>query len=196
MNNQNQKWIKVSAPLTTTPSSTLGSTGINWRDVASKIFRVKETRDMFAQRFPAFSGGIGPQLFVENFMKALADKSFQVLAFSAAQKLLGLGLLSEEQYKPEAFEQLFRTKGYGGESIAAGAYQKTTGKLPPREILPKMTIDQFEAELRKIGNDPNLKPAEKMKKLSEFLKTVESNMSSFSQFINTNLPFVRSLTGQ
>lgn len=199
MNNQNQKWVKISAPVVpaaTTPSAALTSSGINWRDIASNIFRVKPLRDMFAMRFPGFSGGIGPQVFVENFMKSLADPSFQILAFSAAQKLMGLGLTPQEQYKTQAFEELFRTKGYGGQSIAAGAYQKTTGKLPPREILPKMTIQEFEAQLRKIGNDPNLKPAEKMAKLSDFLKTVESGMASFSQFINTNLPFVRTLTGR
>ena len=195
----NTKWVKVSA----LPSSRLSGAASFWnnftpgglRILAANAFRLKPLRDFITSKFPGLGGRIGPKTFVNNFIEALADPEFQVVAMTGIMQFMGQGMIPQEAYKPEAFEQLFGTKGYAGESIAAGAYQKTTGKLPPREILPKMTIQQFEAQLRAIGNDPNLAPVEKMRKLTEFLGSVESSISSFSQFLNREVPFVRSLTG-
>lgn len=163
------------------------------RSVATTIFQAKPLRDEISRRFPAFSGGIGKEVFAEKFLQAIDDPAFQILAVTGIQQLMGLGLLPQEAYKPEAFQQLFRTKGYGGQSIAAGAYQKTTGKLPPREILPPITIAQFEAQLQQIGNNPNLQPAQKLKAASDFIATTENKISQFNQFLKTNLPFVSSL---
>lgn len=184
--------IRPSAALTTAATRRSFLNMFNLRDVATRIFQAKPLRDEFARRFPVLSGGIGKEVFAQRFLESIEDPSFQILAVTGIQQLMGLGLLPQESYKPEAFQQLFRTKGFGGEMIAAGAYQKTTGKLPPREILPTLTLAQFEAQLQRIGNDPNLLPAQKAKALSDFLGTVEGRMGQFTQFLKTNLPFLRS----
>ena len=157
--------------------------------LAEQAYRLKPVRDFITSKWPGLGGGIGPEVFKENFVKAIDNPAFQTIAVTAIQQMAGLGQLPQDLYKPEAFSQLYSTKGYGGEMIAAGAYQKTTGKLPPREILPRLTVNQFEESLRRISKDPSLKTsAQKYQRFLDLIKSAESQIGPFMGWTQQNFP--------
>lgn len=171
------------------PSASLAS-GINFRAVAPRLMNFKPIRDFLSKKFPELSGRVGPEVFTNRFLESLNDPAFIILAISGVQELIGSGAKPEELYKPQALTQYYRTMGYKDQPIAAGAYQKTLGKVPPRQILPQMSVADFEAELRRIGS-LNLPAAEKAKQLSDFLSKTEQTIGNFTSWVKQNMPFIQ-----
>lgn len=112
----------------------------------------------------------------ETLLKSLADPNLQEILFAFIIQYYGFGTSPEEMYKPGTLQKIIDTIGYGGQSIAAGAYQKVLGKLPDKEILPTSSLESFESSLMRLKNKSDLD------ELDSIINYYEKEVSDFLEF--------------
>lgn len=142
-----------------------------------------------------FVANIGKNVgaFVNDFMELLEDENFQALAFAAYLEQNNLAFDPSEMYKSKAFQQLYTTKGYKGELISEGAYQRFTGRLPGIDVLPDSSTVNFENDLQTLANQlDGVRDDIKVQKLRQLLNTWSLEVSDFDRFARENYPVLDS----
>lgn len=131
--------------------------------------------------------------FIKDFFTLLEDENFQALAFAAYLEQNNLAFNPEEMYKSKAFQQLYTTKGYGGELISEGAYQRFTGRLPGIDVLPDSSTVNLENDLQKLAKQlEGVRDDLKVEKLKELLNNWTMKVSDFERFAKENYPILDS----
>ena len=131
---------------------------MNFNDIIDLVTGNKSLLDYIAKMLPAWAGGdivrkiiANSKAFIRDFFELLKDENFQIMAFTAYMEERGLGLQPEEMYKLQAFQDIYRTRGYADQPIVSGAYQRMTLKMPGIDELPTITAEKFENDLIQLA---------------------------------------------
>lgn len=128
-----------------------------------------------------------------KLLELIADPAVHELLFTAILQQLGATGRAEDYFKGKILpdgtyqsplESIIQTPGYKGESIAAGAYQKTMGKTPPENILPKYEISDFQSAINTIVYDKSLSTTNRIAKLNQAIEYWDSITKGFGDFMN------------
>lgn len=163
--------------------------------VANFIMGSSKTMDALMKKFPnIFTLGsfTNPNQLMNKILENLDNKEFQTYLLTfILPGFLGQNIKPSDSFQPGAFQYYLQTPGYGGDSIASGAYQMQLERMPTASELPPKGLQQFLAEVRQIDNqfgDEYTKIADKQKALKNLMARYNADLSGFRKYLVTSFP--------
>jgi hypothetical protein len=186
------KFVKVAAP-----------PAIDFSKIAFSMFKsFPMIQSALKTMFPGAVNWLDPIEVTNKFLKAMQDPEFQDLAIVLAQQFIshrGQKLNINEKDMFKNYDYYYKTKGTAlpgmsqnlMPSIAAGAYQSTTGQLPRKEVIPTKSFSNIMDEIKAITSEigfQTLDPAAKRKILSNKISEYTRELAPFREYLKKNFP--------